>query len=101
MNLLKLMVSLIEEHDCSTTVNDQRNYITFKKNGGLRTISGTLDYHRLSIKDTKARIMRVRMESKGNNGRPFFIPDQKVLLSVDLHDPRSLKTIRDWLKTLR
>ena len=102
MNLLKLIASLIEEYDCSIAINEQRNYITFRKNSKLRSrLTGAVDSYRVTVKDTGALITRVRIHSKGGNGRPYFIPDEKVLSSVDLHDPRSLKAIREWLKTLR
>lgn len=97
MNLLKIMATLIEEHDCTAAINKRRGYITFKKNNARDKIAS----YRLTIRGMDAHVMRVYIRSKGMNGRPFFIPEDKKLLSVDLHDPRSLKAIRDWLTTLR
>jgi hypothetical protein len=97
MNLLKMLATLIEEHDCTAAINVARNYITFK----LKEPRNKLDSYRLSLNKMDANISRVYIRTKGNNGRPFLIPETKVLLSVDLHNPRSLQAIRDWLKTLR
>jgi len=92
-----MMATLVEEYNCTAAINIKRNYITFK----LKEPGNKLDNYRLSINKMDADISRVYIRTKGNNGRPFLIPETKVLLSVDLHNPRSLQAIRDWLKTLR
>jgi len=105
MNLLKLLASMVKECDYSATINDKRNYITFAKKLNDRHIkprkrkSRDIKSYRLTLDGMNANISRVYIRTKGSNGRPFFIPEDKMLLSVDLHDPDSLKTIRDWLKT--
>ena len=91
------MATLVEEYNCTAAINTERNYITFK----LKEPRNKMDNYRLSINKMDADISRVYIRTKGNNGRPFLIPETKVLLSVDLHNPRSLQAIRDWLKTLR
>lgn len=100
MNLLKIIASLIEEYECDASINIRRSYITFN----LRAPRTKLDNYRLSIQGMDAKISRIIIKSRhsaGPNGRPYFVPEDRVLLSVDLYNPHSLDNIRGWLKTLR
>ncbi len=108
MNLLKILKSLIEEHNFSAALS--KNHITFRKNPPKGTRYGKgrllgrkgppLDNYRLEIKNNDVSIFRMIVKTAGMSGRPYFIPEKRKLLSVDIHDPRSLNAIRDWLKAL-
>lgn len=101
MDILKIIASLVEEYDCSTRINADRGYITFSKNVPKKRLRGAPDsMYRITIKNMNADIIKVDVTPGTTSGRSFFIPDSTKLLSVDLHDPRSLDAIRDYLKTL-
>ena len=95
--LLNIFKGMIEEFNYEVQPGHRKGCITFHPKNTLSR--ETIHNYRLAIKDSNVYIFRIflRVTTKG---AVHTIPDNKILLSVDLHDPRSLKAIRDWLESL-
>jgi len=102
MTYLEILSDMLRDNNFNINVNKPRKHITFsyKKEYGA-ALFGHNNNYQLAIQGHDAKISRVKLKSRSSNGRTFFIPEHRTLLSVDLYDPRSIETIRDWLETLR
>ena len=85
------------ENGCNITVNHARKYISLKPK---KQQYSALDNYRLTLRGTNANIARVNIKRNATNNKTYFYTDKMILLSVDLHNPRSLKDIQDWLETI-
>ena len=97
MNPLNIIANLLIEHDCNITINHTQKYISLKSKKRPQNI---LNNYRLTLRGTNANIARVNIKRDTTNNKTYFSTDKRILLSVDLHNPRSLKDIQDWLETI-
>lgn len=100
MNVSGIMHEFLTNNDCIILGQNNRK-ISFKSKHSNKT----LDYYQLDISNTVIKIKRLRQRSSqsqyNNVGQQIgLIPEIKVLLALDLCDPRSLDTIRNWIRNL-
>ena len=94
---MSVIASLLKEHNCNVTINHSKKYISLTSKNHPHSI---LNNYRLTLNGTNANIARVNIKRDTTNNKTYFSTDKRILLSVDLHNPRSLKDIQDWLETI-
>ena len=98
-DILFILTEIIEEYnlEAKVVIRFYTPHITFK----TKKDHGKNDHYQLVIhNDSDVRISRVNLETKITDGRFHMVPENRTLLSVDLHEPNSLKIIREWLERL-
>jgi hypothetical protein len=77
----------------SLAVQTKKKWVTF-------SWPNTKNSYRIQLSDGQLQLRRVNLKSQSLKGQICWIPENKVLLSVDIHDPSGTKEICDYIDDL-